>query len=151
MRTVLSILLVIIGIKSFGQTKPYNNANYQSVKLEKNDKEFLRLKDSAQKHLPEFLDLLKKHGSDLDNYRFVVKSEFVEKEEHEHMWSQVVGYNNEILKGVFIDSAFTLKDIKTGDTVSIKKASVEDWAVFQGQERIAGDFSDKYLNSKKED
>lgn len=151
MRKMLFLLLVVISARSFGQTKVEKDVKYQSVNLKKDDKEFLRLKDTAQKHIPEFLDLLKKHGADYENYRFVVKSDFVEDTDHEHMWSQIVGYSNNIFKAIFIDSPFKLKNIKNGDKIAIKKTNVEDWAVFRNNERIAGDFSEKYLNSKSKD
>lgn len=148
MRKMLFLLLIMISIRSFGQIKTEKNVKYQSVNLKKDDKEFLRLKDTAQKHIPEFLDLLKKHGADYENYRFVVKSDFVEDTDHEHMWSQIVGYSNNIFKAIFIDSPFKLKNIKNGDKIAIKKTNVEDWAVFRNNEGIAGDFSEKYLKSK---
>src|SRR5215216_8176149 len=106
MKRLLFLLLMIICTESFGQTKVEKNVKYQSVELKKDDKEFLRLKDTALKHMPEFLSLLKQHGADYDNYRFVVKSDFVEGTDHEHMWSQIVGYSNNIFKAVFIDSPF---------------------------------------------
>ncbi|WP_177183911.1 DUF2314 domain-containing protein [Mucilaginibacter sp. OK283] len=151
MRKMLFLLLVLISAQSFGQTKVEKDVKYQSVRLKKDDAEFLKLKDTAQKHMPEFLDMLKEHGADYNNYRFIVKSDFVEDTNHEHMWSQIVGYSNGVFRAVFIDSPFNLKKIKNGDKIAIKKTNVEDWAVFRNNERIAGDFSEKYLNSKSRD
>lgn len=148
MKHILLILLVFIVTKSFCQTKIENNVKYRSVGLHKDDATFLRLKDTAQKHLPQFLAILKEHGADYENYRCVVKSDFVEGDSHEHMWSQIVGYSNGAFKAIFIDSPFTLKNMKTGDKLIIKKENVEDWAVFKNNKEIAGDFSEKYLNSK---
>jgi uncharacterized protein YegJ (DUF2314 family) len=148
MKNVLFIALMLVFNNTFGQTKVENNIKYQSVALAANDREFLRLKDTAQKHMPEFLALLKKYGADYDNYRFIVKSDFVDAQEHEHMWSQIVGYSNGVFKAVFIDSPFAVKNIKNGDKITIKNANVEDWAVFKNNEFISGDFSEKYLSSK---
>jgi uncharacterized protein YegJ (DUF2314 family) len=140
---------LFITVSVIGQTKIDKNVKYEAIPLKKNDAGFLRLMDTAQKHMPQLLDLLKKHGADFANYRFVVKSDFAEGDEHEHMWSQIIGYANGSFKAIFIDSPFTVKNVKNGDRVTIKKETVEDWAAFKNNTRIAGDFSDKYLNSKQ--
>ncbi|MBS1503837.1 MAG: DUF2314 domain-containing protein, partial [Bacteroidetes bacterium] len=53
-------------------------------------------------------------------------------------------------KGVFIDSAFKLRNIKMGDKVSIDSSEVEDWSIENiSTGKITGQFSVKYLESKK--
>ncbi|HEY9003083.1 MAG TPA: DUF2314 domain-containing protein [Mucilaginibacter sp.] len=89
--------------------------------MEKEDQTFLRLKDTAQKHLSTFINELARHGKDYHKIRFIVKSDFVQNGSHEHMWSRIFEYKNGVFTGVFIDSAFTVKNIKMGDKVSIKK------------------------------
>jgi len=151
MKNLLFILLLFIITGAYGQqTKVENNMVYKSVPLSKNDAGFLALKRTAQKYIPQFIDSLQKHGGDPEGYRFVVKSDFVEGDTHEHMWSEVVGYSNGVFKVIFIDSPFTLKNIKLGDKISIKQADVEDWAVHNLRtKKITGEFSEKYLNSKQ--
>ncbi len=148
--SLLFTILILWSISSFAQqTKIENNTEYHSVDLAKGDAKFLALKDSAQKHLSQFIDSLAKHGADRNNYAFSVKTDFVEKGVHEHMWSQVFLLKNGSFEGIFIDSPFDIKNIKPGDKVSIKKDAVEDWIIENirtGQQ--TGYFSDKYLHSK---
>ncbi|MEO7214133.1 MAG: DUF2314 domain-containing protein [Mucilaginibacter sp.] len=124
---------------------------YQSVNLKSGDKVFLALKDTAQKHLQEFINQVKKFGRDADHYQLVVKSDFAEKGEHEHMWSQVYSYGSGTFKAIFIDSPFKLKNIKTGQQLTINQKDIEDWAVYNTKgQLLAGSFSAKYLDGKKE-
>jgi len=151
MKNLLFILLLLVITGAYGQqTKVENNVLYKSVSLPKDDARFLALKRIAQKYLPQFIDSLQKHGRDTEGYRFVVKSDFVEGSNHEHMWSEVIGYSNGIFRAIFIDSPFTLKNIKLGDKISINQADVEDWAVHDLRtKKITGEFSEKYLNTKQ--
>lgn len=147
---LLVTILIFLALPSLAQnTKVENNTEYYSVTLSKNDAKFLALKDTAQLHLPQFIDSLAKHGADRNNYAFSVKTDFVEKGVHEHMWSQVFLFKDGRFEGVFIDSPFDIKNIKTGDKVSIKKSAVEDWLIENirtGQQ--TGYFSKEYLKSK---
>ncbi len=99
--------------------------------------------------MPEFVNSLKKNGADHKNFRFIVKSDFVEQDNHEHMWSQVYICDNDVFKAVFIDSPFTVKNIKTGEKILIKKSDIEDWVIYKNGAKVAGDFSEDYLNSKQ--
>jgi len=105
-RYILIAVCVFATIGANCQTVVKNNVEYKSVELVEGDKVFLALKDTAQKHLQIFIENLKKHGLDQKNYRFDVKSDFVQNGNHEHMWSAVYEYKNGYFKGVFIDSAF---------------------------------------------
>jgi len=130
-------------------TKVENNTQFHSVELVRGDSTFLAIKAIAQKRLSQFIDSLARHGKDISNYTFQVKSDFVEKGVHEHMWSQVFIYKNGSFEGIFIDSPFDLKNIKTGDKVTIKKTDVEDWTIENIRtKKETGYFSKKYLKSK---
>ncbi|HEX3384895.1 MAG TPA: DUF2314 domain-containing protein [Mucilaginibacter sp.] len=127
-----------------------NNVEYSSVELKAGDKVFLALKDTAQKHLQLFIDELSKHGGDSNNYQLAVKSDFVQGGDHEHMWSIVYSYKNGVFSGVFIDSAFKVKNIKMGDKVLIDRDRVEDWSIENtATGKTMGQFSIQYLESKK--
>ncbi|HVW96672.1 MAG TPA: DUF2314 domain-containing protein [Mucilaginibacter sp.] len=152
MKGILFILMIGYPVVAFCQRKVENDTVYQSVKLDKNDRIFLALKDSAQKYLPGFIKRLNSHGKDVDNYRFTIKSDFVENGTHEHMWSRVFEFDGTAFKGVFIDSPFEIHNIKIGDKVSIKSGDVEDWQVEDFKAKThQGDFSGKYLKSKVRD
>lgn len=145
------IFLFTIGFTTaHSQTKESGSKIYESVSLVKDDSTFLALKDTAQAHLQTFIDSLNKYGRNTANYRFTIKSDFVEGDEHEHMWSLIFNYNNGDFKGIFIDSAFTIKNIKTGDKVIIRRESIEDWSIdnlITGKH--IGYFSEMYIKSKE--
>lgn len=151
MKLYLVLLLLLICAHGFCQTKTSGSGNYRSISLPKDDSTFLALKDTAQAHLQTFIDSLNIHGRDTANYRFGVKSDFVENDNHEHMWSLILSYNKGSFKGIFIDSAFDLKHIKTGDKVTINRAAIEDWSVYNKVTgKTIGYYSEMYLGGKRE-
>ncbi|WP_448700009.1 DUF2314 domain-containing protein [Mucilaginibacter sp. AW1-3] len=131
------------------QSKKTDDKNKFVVGLEKNDSTFLALKDTAQSYLNVFIDSIRIHGTN-KKFRFAVKSDFVENNTHEHMWSQVNQYHNGKFEGVFIDSAYQIKNIKPGDAVVIPESAIEDWSIYDLKRNVRiGDFSEKYLRSKQ--
>jgi uncharacterized protein YegJ (DUF2314 family) len=146
MKKYLTFIFITICAQGFCQT----SGNYVSINLSKDDSTFLALKDTAQAHLQTFIDSLRVHGRDTINFQFAVKSEFVEKADHEHMWSLILGYDKGRFNGIFIDSAFVLKHIKTGDKVSINRKNIEDWTIYNKVTgKTIGYYSEMYLNSKQ--
>lgn len=132
------------GCQSHHKSKTYDVAG-----LPKDDSTFLVLRDTAQKKLQIFIDSLDKHGMDYKNYTFLVKSEFIDGENHEHMWSRIYRHSNDVYEGIFIDSAYDVKNIKTGDKVTIYKNAIEDWSIDNKHTgKTTGEFSVKYLQSK---
>jgi len=130
-----------------------NNRNksktYETAALEKDDSTFLAFKDTAQRKIKTFIDSVDLHGKDYENYSFLVKSDFVEGDKHEHMWSRIYKRNNNLFIGTFIDSAYEVKNIKTGDSVSVYKDQIEDWSINNKRTgKTIGEFSIKYLKSK---
>lgn len=118
------------------------------IGLKANDPGFLALKDTAQKHIGLFIDSIKMHKSDT-NYIFTIKSDFVDGDIHEHMWSQVNKYNGEKFLGIFADSAYQVHNIKPKDPVKIKETDVEDWIIYDKlHDNVTGNFSEDYLRSK---
>jgi len=117
--------------------------------LKKNDPTFLRLMDTAQKYLPDFIASFQKHKGDT-NYYYTIKSDYEENETHEHMWSSPVSITGNTIKCVFIDSAYELHNIKTGDTITMKLTDVEDWTIYDYSNRTKmGYFSEKYLKGQE--
>ena len=150
MKLYLPLLFLVICTNTFCQVKTSGSGDYGSVSLPKGDSTFLALKDTAQAHLQTFIDSLNIHGPDTANYRFGIKSDFVENDTHEHMWSLILTYDSSNFKGIFIDSAFDIKNIKTGDKVSINRAGVEDWTFYNKiTGKTIGNFSEMYLDEKR--
>jgi hypothetical protein len=99
MKNCLKLSVILLMLFSACQNAKKDNAKKDSlekdktdsvnvVKLKTDDEKFLSLKDTAQAKLHIFLDSLKPHALD-SNYRFLVKSDFAEGKDHEHMWSVV--------------------------------------------------------------
>lgn len=144
-KTTYLILFLIVMAACNNHSK---SKEYKIVALTKDDSTFLALKDTAQVHLLTFVNIVKLHGKD-KKYKLAVKSDFVEKGVHEHMWSRIYEYNNGVFKGEFADSAIDLKNIKFGNAVSISQDGIEDWSIYNTvTHESSGNFSDKYLNSK---
>jgi uncharacterized protein YegJ (DUF2314 family) len=149
MKIYVALIFLLI-CASACQNKSKSEKKYDVVPLPKDDSNFLALKDTAQAHLQTFIDSLNIHGNETKNYRFGVKSDFVENGIHEHMWSQILKYDEGCFKGIFIDSAFNLKHIKIGDKVSINRKAIEDWSVYNTVTReTIGDYSAAYLDAKR--
>jgi len=148
MKAFLALSVFIIFITVSCKFKSAEHAG--AVALPTGDSTFLALKDTAQAHLQTFIDSLKINGSNTAEYRFAVKSDFVENGHHEHMWSDILKYDSGKFKGLFIDSAFVIKNIKTGDEVSISRADIEDWFIYNKiTDKTIGYYSEKYLKGKE--
>ena len=138
--------LLVLGACKQSQNK---TENASVVQLKTNDEMIQAFKDTAQAKLNIFIDSLKPHALD-SNYRFLVKSDFREGKEHEHMWSVVYKYADGKFTGIFADSAIVLKNIKLGDPVLINQKEIEDWAIYDYKRNTdLGNFSDKYLRSRQ--
>jgi uncharacterized protein YegJ (DUF2314 family) len=144
-------VLLLLAAGACNNADKEKTGTVQSVNLKTDDEQFLALKDTAQARINTFIDSLKPHALD-SNYRFLVKSDFVDGKEHEHMWSVVYKYADGKFTGIFADSAMYLKNIQPGAPVMIKQSDVEDWAIYDYlHNKDMGNFSDKYLRSKKKE
>jgi uncharacterized protein YegJ (DUF2314 family) len=146
----LSILVLAACNQSQKSTKENDKKeNASVVQLKTDDEKIAAFKDTAQAKLYVFLDSLKPHALD-SNYRFLVKSDFAEGADHEHMWSVVYKYADGKFTGIFADSAIVLKNLKIGAPVLINQKDVEDWAIYDYKRNTdMGNFSDKYLRSQQ--
>jgi uncharacterized protein YegJ (DUF2314 family) len=141
--SVLSVLL----LAACNQSPKKESASV--VQLKTDDQMIAAFKDTAQAKLHIFIDSLKPHALD-SNYRFLVKSDFAEGADHEHMWSVVYKYANGKFTGIFADSAIILQKLKMGAPVLINQKDIEDWAIYDYKHNTdLGNFSDKYLRSQQ--
>lgn len=146
-KVLLYLSAVSILLAACNDNKKSNT--YGTAALDQNDPTILALKDTAQKKIQIFIDSLDLHGKDHKKYSFLVKSDFVDGDKHEHMWSRIYERNNDVFIGTFIDSAYEVQNIKTGDRVSISKNEIDDWSITnKSSGKTFGEFSIKYLKSK---
>jgi uncharacterized protein YegJ (DUF2314 family) len=141
----------MLGLAACNNSPKVKKANDSIVQLKTDDGKIAAFKDTAQAKLHIFLDSLKPHALD-SNYRFLVKSDFIEGKDHEHMWSVVYKYADGKFTGIFADSAVILKNLKMGAPVLINQKDIEDWAIYDYKHNTdMGNFSDKYLRSKQKE
>lgn len=141
--------LSIFVLAACNNSQKSKKENTSVVQLKTDDQKIAAFKDTAQAKLHIFLDSLKPHALD-SNYRFLVKSDFAEGADHEHMWSVVYKYADGKFTGIFADSAIVLKKLKIGAPVLINQKDIEDWAIYDYKHNTdMGNFSDKYLRSKQ--
>ena len=74
MKVWLFIGLLFFGSNVLSQTKIEKNVKSSTVSIKKDDAEFLWVKDTAQKNIGKFLNLLNHLGADFDLLQFVLKS-----------------------------------------------------------------------------
>lgn len=145
----LAAIIAFLGACKDPKTKKSEDGKTSVVGLKADDPTIQAFKDTAQNHMQTFIDSLNMHAQDT-SYRFIVKSDFADGKEHEHMWSVVYKYADGKFDGIFADSAFYLKNIKPGQQVVIKQGDIEDWAIYDNKHnKEFGNFSDKYLRSKE--
>jgi uncharacterized protein YegJ (DUF2314 family) len=136
---LLILICVVASLKATCQTTPKND-----------DKTIAAVKTMAQGQLQTFITSLNANGKDIVNFRFLVQSEFVHNGIHEHLWTRVFEYKDGAFKGKFIGRALKSNFMKVGEKVTVPGAGVEDWSAFdQAKEKSFGDFTLKYLESKK--
>lgn len=141
--------LSIFVLAACNNSQKSKKENTSVIQLKTDDQKIAAFKDTAQPKLHIFLDSLKPHALD-SNYRFLVKSDFAEGADHEHMWSVVYKYADGKFTGIFADSAIVLKKLKIGAPVLINQKDIEDWAIYDYKHNTdMGNFSDKYLRSKQ--
>jgi uncharacterized protein YegJ (DUF2314 family) len=123
------------------------------VSLSADDTSLKAYKDKAQKELQYLIDFMNDHEKDDELFRYAVKADFVEDGHSEHMWVQV----NEIKDGYFFgqlaNEPNTIKNIKYGDKVTVKRDDVEDWILqdFLTHTKVGGYSSEYIRNNAKQD
>ena len=56
----------------------------------------------------------------------------------EHMWIAVVAEENGVLKGLVANDAEETREVKNGQTVSLKISEISDWKYHDGKKLIGG-------------
>jgi uncharacterized protein YegJ (DUF2314 family) len=112
------------------------------------DAKFLALKDTAQKYITGFITSFNTNGHN-ENYAFTIKSNYADKDINEHMWSSPIQFTNGVFTCIFVDSAYNVHNVKTGDTVRINQKDIEDWVIYNYSDSTkTGYFSEQYLRGE---
>ncbi len=126
--------------------KARKNSTDKIAHLSADDIIIKKYKDTAQAQLDYFIKFISEHHSDDTLFRYAVKSDFVEGEVNEHIWTQVFEFKDGYFKGILANEPSQLKKIRYGDTVKIYRKDVEDWLLqdFLTNTEVGG-FSREYI------
>lgn len=118
------------------------------VRLSANDASLETYKDKAQNELQYLIDFMNDHEKDDELFRYAVKADFVEGDHSEHMWVQVNEFKDGSFFGRLANEPNTIKEIKYGDNVTVKRENVEDWILqdFLTNTKVGG-YSSEYIRN----
>ncbi len=117
------------------------------VYAESNDRELEDAKNQALSRLDYFINSFKKKNND-STYIFSIKIDFIENDQHEHMWITIDRIENNKFFGVLDNDPETIKNYKLGDRITVKKEQIEDWAIMTNNE-MEGGYSVKVLQKRQ--
>jgi uncharacterized protein YegJ (DUF2314 family) len=134
----------------FKKKKQVKEVDDNIVGLPAGDAVLKACKKKAQEEIQYLIDFICSHEQNEELYRYVVKANFVEDGESEHMWVQVSGFKDGCFIGRLANEPQIITLIKYGDPVKVLKKNVEDWILedFVTDTKV-GEFSSQYINSKK--
>ena len=118
------------------------------VGLSAKDASLQAYKDSAQKELQYLIDFMNDHEKNDELFRYAVKADFVEGDHSEHMWVQVTEFKDGHFFGRLANEPHTIKAIKYGQRVTVKRDNVEDWILqdFLTNTKVGG-YSSEYIRN----
>jgi uncharacterized protein YegJ (DUF2314 family) len=118
------ISIIAILVVSYANKKHENPSNIKS--FSKDDPRVIEAKNEAQNQINTFISIVK-DGKCNTSYDCSVKRDFVQNNQHEHMWIIVYSYNNGVFYGTLDDTPEFVTNIKYQDPSSAKQDEVEDW------------------------
>jgi Uncharacterized protein conserved in bacteria len=120
------------------------------VFAEANDPELEKAKQDALSTLDSFIKSYNEH-SNSSIYEYYLKVDFIDGEEHEHMWISVNKIENGQFEGTLANEPEVIKNIKLGDSVKIEKEQIEDWIIVDTEtDEMEGGYSVKVLQEREQ-
>jgi len=149
MKRLFFILLLIPFLSSCGGKS--NKTNVPVVEALANDPELEQAQKEALANLDYFLKTFETNTKDT-SFSFSLKADFIENDEHEHMWISFNKMENGQFQGYLENDPQILKNIKYGDLVKLKKEQIEDWIIFNSKDnKMEGGYSTKvFLEREKQ-
>ena len=83
----------------------------------------LMCKDCSNERRNNFQNTFDKYSLEVGN---MIKKDFIEGKESEHMWVQIVSITKTGIKGLLANEPFVIKNLKLGDKVIVKFTEIED-------------------------
>lgn len=104
---------------------------------DKKDPQVISARKRAQEELPSFkASLILNSGK--KGYSYFIKTDFVEKGEHEHMWVRINELELDGFHGTLENTPQIIKKLKFGDKVIVKEKNVEDYLFSDGKKNYGG-------------
>jgi uncharacterized protein YegJ (DUF2314 family) len=140
--TLLIIMILLSACSSQNRSKKWDRENVKLV--DKSDSSYINAVQSAQKHLPEFIILLKER--EINNYKFNISANYTEEGHTEQLWFMADSFKDNIFYVKLNNVPLHFKKLKLNDKLEIHQDRVKDWLVSKNHKVIAGNFAKADLN-----
>ena len=142
-KTTMSIrllLIIMIFLSACSSQQRSKNWDKENVKLvNKSDSSYISAIQSAQKHLPEFIILLKERET--NNYKFNISADYTQEGHTEQLWFMVDSFVDNKFYVKLNNVPLHFKNLKLNDKLEIQQERVKDWLVSKNHKVIAGNFA----------
>lgn len=133
--------LVFTSCKSSPKTgdkdqEDWNNVNV--VQVDPTDAAYRQQLKSAQDSIGFFITLLKSKAE--NHFDFFAKAEFIDGDKAEHMWFSADSLVGNKIAGLLDNEPIELKNVLYKDRVTIDLKHIEDWAIYDKDSLVAGNF-----------
>lgn len=135
MRNLIRIAGLAIIILAAGCSRSDEGGNYTQVSAD--DAEMNAAIEKAKATTNEFLEAFRARKAGTSDY-FVKKGFATPSGGKEHMWIEVTGEENGVLKGTVANEPQDTREVKMGQPVSISLSDISDWKYQQGKKLIGG-------------
>lgn len=127
------------------------NPDDPTVEAEANDPELEQAKKDAHGKLDYFINAFLSDSSANTTHAYSIKADFIENDQHEHMWIELTKIEGDKFKGVLGNEPEVITQFKIGDSINISKEQIEDWIIFDnGTEEFEGGYSVKVFQKRGE-
>lgn len=138
----LYIMVVFISCKSSpdtGSDKERGDGNKANiVQVDPTDSVYRQQLKNVQDSIGLFVALLKEKNK--NHFDFFAKAEFVDGDKAEHMWFSADSLVGNKIAGLLDNEPVQLKNVVYKDPVSIDLKDIEDWAIYDRDSLVAGNF-----------
>lgn len=141
MRTVLSVLAVVLALSLVGCSRSKEGDNY--VHVEDDDAAMNAAIAKAKASVADFVVAFHARKTGAKDF-FVKKPYATPSGQMEHMWIEVVEERDGVLRGTVANEAEETREVKMGQAVSLKTAEISDWK-YQDGKKLMGGFTIRYF------
>jgi uncharacterized protein YegJ (DUF2314 family) len=144
MRTLVTVLVSVALFGCVGCSRNKEGNNYAHVESE--DAAMNAAIEKAKATAEDFVRAFHAQKPGTKDY-FVKKPYRTPAGEMEHMWIEVMEENKGVLKGRVANEAEETREVKVGQTVSLKISEISDWK-YQDGKKLVGGFTIRYFVEK---